>query len=168
MSFRLSTRRLILREFQKKDAAELYALNSDPQVLRHTGDPPFDSLADAERFLEKYNDYQKWGYGRWAVIDKENQAWLGWCGLKHDLVLDETDIGFRFFRKFWNNGYATEAARICLDFGFSSLGLPCIVGRASRENKASVRVLQKLGLTYWKSIETTDLTWQCYRIFPGE
>jgi RimJ/RimL family protein N-acetyltransferase len=60
--------------------------------------------------------------------------------------MDETDIGFRFFRKFWGRGYATESAAACLDYGFGQLGLHRIIGRAMELNTASIRVLEKIGM----------------------
>ena len=59
----------------------------------------------------------------------------------------------RFFRRYWGRGYATEAARACLDYGFRILRLKRIVGRVMRENAASVRVLEKIGLEFWKEFD---------------
>jgi len=79
----ISTPRLLLREMTPEDAGNLYYLNLDPEVIRYTGDPPFDSILDAEIFLNRYDHYQKYGFGRWAVIRKLDNAFLGWCGLKY-------------------------------------------------------------------------------------
>ncbi len=149
----LQTQRLLLRELQPSDAADLFALNSDPEVLKYTGDEPFASIAAARQFLKNYHPYADYGYGRWAVLLKTSGAFAGWCGLKHSPELAETDIGFRFFRKYWNMGMATEAARACVDLGFRAFGLPSIVGRVLRENTASIRVLEKIGLQYWKAAD---------------
>lgn len=145
----LQTDRLILREFEITDAEKMWELNSDPEVIQYTGDAPFDSEDQARDFLVVYNDYQENGYGRWAVIEKKTHEFIGWCGLK----LNEegfVDIGFRFFKKAWNQGYATESAKACLDFGFKVLNLEEIIGRSARENIASIRVLKKLNMTFWK------------------
>ncbi len=146
------TNRLILREFILSDAEHLFNLNSDAKVLKYTGDSPFSSIEEAEMFLRNYADYQKNGYGRWAVISKKSNAFLGWCGLKFN---EEhlTDLGFRFFQKEWGKGYATESAFASLDYGFNTLKLDYIVGRASLENPASIKVLEKLGM---KMIKTGD------------
>ena len=61
------------------------------------------------------------------------------------------DLGFRFFRKEWNKGYATEAAHACLEYGFLELDLKEIIGRVARQNKASIKVLEKLSMDYWKN-----------------
>lgn len=144
------TSRLTLREFELSDAEKMWELNSDPDVIKFTGDPPFDSIEKAGEFIKNYKDYSENGYGRWAVIAKDKNDFVGWCGLK----LNEdnfVDIGFRFFKKDWNKGYATESAKACLDYGFSDLNLNEIIGRASSENTASIRVLKKLSMDFWKN-----------------
>ena len=143
------TNRLILRELDRNDSEFFYNLNLDPEALKYTGDLPFSSIVDAENFLINYSDYRKNGFGRWAVILKETEAFIGWCGLKlneENLV----DIGFRFFKKEWGKGYATESAKAVLDYGFTILKLKEIIGRASKDNISSIRVLEKLNITFWK------------------
>ena len=70
--------------------------------------------------------------------------------LKYTPELDEYDIGFRFMKKHWNKGYATEAALACIEIGFNKFQMKSIVGRAMKENIASIKVLQKIGLTYYQ------------------
>jgi RimJ/RimL family protein N-acetyltransferase len=62
--------------------------------------------------------------------------------------LNEVDLGFRFFKKYWNLGYATETAKACIEYGFHQLQLTKIVGRAMELNVASVKVLEKTGMTF--------------------
>ena len=93
MKIILETNRLILREFDIQDAKNMYELNLDTEVIQYTGDKAFNSIEDAESFLENYNDYQINGFGRWTVLLKSNKEFIGWCGLK----LNEerfVDIGF--------------------------------------------------------------------------
>lgn len=146
----LHTERLRLAEFHPGEAAFMYRLNLDPEVIRYTGDPPFESEAEAHRFLEDYQDvYRAQGFGRWSVWRQPENDYIGWCGLKRNeegLI----DIGFRFFREHWNRGYATEAASACLTYGFQDLDMDEIIGRAHTENKASIRVLEKIGMRFWK------------------
>jgi RimJ/RimL family protein N-acetyltransferase len=149
----LKTNRLTLRQLTTDDAESFYLLNNDPEVLQFTGDKPFADVAAARVFLEGYDQYQKYGVGRWAVIRKEDSVFLGWCGLKYTPETNEYDIGFRFFKCFWNQGYATEAAKACLDYGFTVLGLNVIIGRAMKENIASIKVLRKIGMTFDKELD---------------
>ncbi|SFN61264.1 Protein N-acetyltransferase, RimJ/RimL family [Paenimyroides ummariense] len=150
MKFIIETERLFLREFILDDAEKFYQLNLNPNVIRYTGNAAFKSINEAKSFLENYNDYKANGYGRWAAINKNNNEFLGWCGLKYGELENETDIGFRFFEEEWNKGYATESAVACLEYGFEVLKLNRIIGRAMEENKASIKVLEKIGLQFEK------------------
>lgn len=158
----LQTPRLILREFQIEDAENFYRLNLNPTVIQFTGNDAFQNIEEAENFLRNYKDYERNGYGRWAVISKESGEFLGWCGLKFDG--SETDIGFRFFEEHWNKGYATESAKACIEFGLNELGINEIVGRAMKRNTASHKVLEKIGLDFSHEIEKENLQWMIYKI----
>lgn len=149
----LETDRLYLRRMDLKDAENAYLLNLDPEVIQFTGDVSFESIENARFFLTNYDHYEKYDFGRWAVIDKESDAFLGWCGLKFTPEIEEYDIGFRFYKKYWNKGYATEAAQACIDLGFNHYNLTTIVGRARKENIGSIRVLEKIGLTYLRDFD---------------
>lgn len=146
---KLETKRLFLREFEIEDATSLYDLNLDPEVIKYTGDPPFESVKYAENFIENYDSYRVNGFGRWAVIRKEDGTFLGWCGLKINEE-NQVDLGFRFFKKYWSQGFATESAQASLAYGFNTLDIPEIVGRAVPDNTASIVVLKKLGMQFWK------------------
>ncbi|WP_333600233.1 GNAT family N-acetyltransferase [Flavobacterium sp.] len=150
MKLILETERCYLRELTVNDAPDFYLLNQDEDVIKYTGDKAFANIEEAKSFLQNYDQYQKYGYGRWAVIAKSNEAFLGWCGLKYAPDLDEVDVGFRFFKRYWNQGYATETAQACLAYGFTTLHLDTIVGRAMEENTASIKVLEKIKMTFVK------------------
>ena len=147
----LETERFLLREITPADAEHAYLLNLDPEVIRYTDDDAFESVESARRFLENYDHYQRYGFGRWGVILKSTGEFTGWCGLKFTPGIDEYDIGFRFFKRNWNKGYATETAKACLELGFTKHKMPEIVGRAVKANSGSVRVLEKIGLTFFES-----------------
>lgn len=149
----LETQRLILRELNPNDAENFYKLNLNPNVIKYTGNSAFKDINEAKDFLENYPDYKINGFGRWAVIEKSNNEFLGWCGLKYDKNLDEPDIGFRFFEEHWNKGFATESAKACINFGFEKLHLQTIVGRAMTENIASIKVLEKIGLRFERAYD---------------
>jgi RimJ/RimL family protein N-acetyltransferase len=142
----METARLWLREMTPADAGLLKMLNDDPQVLQYTGDMAFASEEEARQFLEGYEQYRLFNRGRWAVIRKEDNAFMGWCGLKYHPDTGQTDLGFRLMKRYWNHGYTTEAARACLAYGFDQLGLAEIYAQVRQENTASVKVLKKLGL----------------------
>lgn len=153
MKITLETNRLVMREFREEDAEGMYILNNDPEVVRYTGDDPFASVDDTRDFIRQYDAYEKFGRGRLTLILKETSEYLGWCGLKYDPVSAETDLGFRLLKKFWNRGYATEASLRSIDHGFKDLKIEKIIGRAMRENTASIHVLKKTGMMFEKEFE---------------
>lgn len=151
----LATNRCVLREFLPTDAQAMYDLNANKKVVQYTGDVPFESVEQTRTFLQNYQDYEKNGFGRWLVINKQTKEVLGWCGLK--FYDNEVDIGYRFFEHFWGLGYATETAKACIDYGFNVLNLQRIVGNCMLENTASIRVLEKLGMQVNKPKNFNDI-----------
>lgn len=149
MNIILETNRLLLRTFTPADAELVYELNLDPEVTRYTGDPIKD-VQHAEQVLEQVilPQYALYNHGRWAVLVKPEMEFIGWCGLKARPERDEIDLGYRFMKKAWGKGYATEAAYACLEYGFEKLSLPRIVGRAMPQNIGSLRVLEKCNMKY--------------------
>ena len=148
----LETKRTYLREFLPNDARWFYELNLDPEVVKYTGDPPFESVEQASEFIDNYNQYKVNGYGRWAVCLKQTHEFIGFCGLKYHPEEDITEVGFRFFRRLWGQGFATETAKACLELGFKNLKLKEIYAHADRENAGSIRVLEKCGLKFVEPI----------------
>ncbi|TGE14083.1 GNAT family N-acetyltransferase [Hymenobacter elongatus] len=154
------TERLLLREILPTDADGLFALNSDPEVLRYLGAEPIRTIEESRAQVDFIRQqYLANGIGRWAVVEKQTNAFIGWSGLK--LVAGPTnghsnyhDLGYRFVRQYWGRGYATEAAHAALRYGFDTLRLPAIYAVADVENTASNQVLQKVGLQF---IETFAL-----------
>jgi len=155
------TNRLLLRELEPADAEAFYKLNANPKVIKYTGDKPFASVSETRSFIENYKHYKLNGYGRWAVIEKTSQKFIGFCGLKKNeegLV----DLGFRLLEETWGKGYATEAAYAAIDIGFNKFDIPAIIGRADRENIASIKVLKKLGMQFWKQGTTIHINKAVY------
>ena len=160
----LETDRLYLREFDLADAPLLFALNSDAEVLRYTGDRPFPDIDAAESFIRDYDQYAQFGFGRWAVILKRNHRFIGFSGLRKDPASGEVDLGFRLFTDYWSQGLATEAGRAALRLGFEKFELDRIIGRSMRENRASITVLQKLGMEFSEVREESGILWLIYAI----
>lgn len=145
----LETPRLILRPGTLADAPNLVILNSDPEVVRYTGDSALQNILEAEsivkeRLIPQFNQYKM---GRFSAFLKDG-TFIGWCGLKYFPETDEVDLGYRFMKKYWGQGYATESSKACLKYGFETLGLKRIVARAMPENVNSIKVMQKLGMTF--------------------
>jgi RimJ/RimL family protein N-acetyltransferase len=148
----IETERLILRKFNIDDAEAVLEFNSNPEVIKYTGDELVKSLERANEIITEiwFSDYEKYGYGRWAVIYKPNNKVIGFAGLKYLSEFDETDIGFRFLPEYWNKGIATEASKPIIEYGFKNLGLKRIIGVAMPDNIGSCRVLEKIGLRFYK------------------
>ena len=145
-----TTERLIIREITLDDMQSIFDLNADSEVVRYTSDPAFKNMEEVADLIENNIRYQyrTYGMGRCAVIDKESGLFMGWCGLKFREGQNETDLGYRFMKKFWGKGYATEAAKAFLTYGFTIKNLERIIGCAIKENIASIEVLKKCGMTF--------------------
>lgn len=141
------TERLQHRSFTVDDAEVVFALNSHPEVMRYTGEPLIQSKAEARERIANYPDFDEVGYGRWACVLKETQTVIGFCGLKYLSDLEAVDVGYRLLPQFWGRGLATEACVASLQFGFDTLQLDEILGLVLPENKASIRVLEKAGMS---------------------
>lgn len=159
---RLLTPRLLLREFTPADAPLLTSLNSDPEVIRYTGDGHVESEAEALRIIEEIILPQYANrIGRWAVHLRDTREFIGWCGLKQ--IGDEIDLGYRFYKQHWGQGYATEAAKACLRYGLNEMRFPQVIAKAMYDNHGSIRVMQKIGMRYWKELAEDDRhTGVCY------
>lgn len=155
----IETPRFYLREFNLTDAPDLKKLNDADDVFFLTGDPPFASISEAERFVRNYNHYKKYGFGRWSIIDKGKNQFVGWCGLKYSPDIDEVDIGFRIDTQFRGKGIATETGTAVLNYGFDELNFRRIIARCVIENEASRRVIEKLGMLFFENREFESRTW---------
>lgn len=144
----LHTQRLILRPAQLEDAKNLYELNLDPEVVRFTGDTPFSSVLESQNFIKSkmIPQFQNTRMSRLMVF-KENE-FIGWCGLKFHPETNEVDLGYRFAKKYWGQGYATECGKACLDYGFNELNLDRIIAKAVPDNRASLKVMIKIGMKH--------------------
>jgi ribosomal-protein-alanine N-acetyltransferase len=154
MNIFAETERLFLREFLPTDAQGMFELDSDPEVHRYLGNKLVQSIEQSQEMIVIIQrQYLENGIGRWAVIEKATNEFIGWAGLK--LVrepinhhVDFHDVGYRFIRRYWGKGYATEAAQASVDYGFQVLHLPMLYAIADMQNLASRAVLAKVGLRH--------------------
>ena len=156
--------RLRYRPLRPADAAGMFALDSNPNVLRYLGTPPLTDIAQSRAALARLQgEYRTEGLGRWAVELHATGEFLGWAGLKmnHKVVnghADFIDIGYRLLEPHWGHGYGTEASRAWLAHGFGALGLPLISGYAEAAHGASRHILEKIGLLLVNLFEGPDGT----------
>ena len=133
------------------DKEELFRLHSDPEVQKYTGEPVVESIEEIEKAIRtRITNYEKYGYGRWATFLKNGMQFVGWAGLAYLPEFDEIDIGYRFLPEFWGAGIATEASQAILTYAFDKLELKKIIAIAMKENKASMRVMEKVGMEFDK------------------
>lgn len=153
------TPRLLLRELQATDTPGMFALDSDPEVHRYLGNQTVQTLAQSQEIISFVRrQYQENGIGRWAVELKETGEFLGWAGLK--LIREPLnghvnfyEVGYRLLRRHWGHGYATEAARASVAYGFNVLKLPVLYAIADIQNLASRAVLAKAGFQHMSEFE---------------
>jgi RimJ/RimL family protein N-acetyltransferase len=108
--------------------------------------------------------YALYSHGRWAVHIKPGHEFIGWCGLKSRPERNEIDLGYRFMKKFWGKGYATESALASIHYGFEGLNLQTIIGRALPGNSGSIKVLEKCGMIYLCEEEIDGFLHKTYQI----
>lgn len=156
----LETARLALREFAFEDAAFILELLNEPGFVRYIGDKGVRTLADARNYLQlgPIDSYQRNGFGLYAACLRNDAAAvpLGMCGLVNREGLQDPDVGFAFLQRHWGRGYAVESAAAVLDYGTRTLKLPRIVAITSLDNWGSIKVLEKIGLTFDRLIPWTE------------
>ncbi|MCE7981411.1 MAG: N-acetyltransferase [Caldilinea sp. CFX5] len=143
----LHTARLLLRPFTEADTDVIYALMSNATVLRYWDAPPWRERARAERFIARCQEMAQEGSGvRLAIERTADGVFIGWCVLmKWDPTYRSAMIGYCLDEKAWGQGFATEAAGALLQWAFDTLDLNRVQSGADTRNRASERVLEKLG-----------------------
>jgi RimJ/RimL family protein N-acetyltransferase len=154
----LTTERLNLRRMTVEDAEFILQLLNDPAFLRFVGDKGVRTVDDARQYLltGPLASYERHGFGLWLVELKGSNTPVGMCGLLKREALDDVDIGFAFLPQYRSQGYAYESAAAVLDYGRGKLGLERIVAIADEDNAGSLRVLEKIGMTFDRMIRLSD------------
>ncbi len=147
------TQRLIFREIVASDAEALFEMDSDPAVHLYLGNNPIKHIDECYPVIENLQwQHKTFGFARMAVVLKETNEFIGWAGLKRERNLPDRgifiDLGYRFLKKHWGKGYASEAAAAFVAYGFNVLKLEKINAYADTANAASRKVLEKSGLTF--------------------
>lgn len=150
----LTTERLFLSEININDAAFIYQLMNDPDWLLNIGDRHIHKLEDAENFITNkfIKSYKENGYGLYIIRIIESETPIGICGLIKRDGLDHMDIGYALLPQFRGKGYAYEATRSMYNYGHDILKIDTIIAIVNPENKPSIALLEKLGMTYEKMI----------------
>ena len=144
----LETERLLLREMTQDDLPALQGILQDEETM-YAYNSAFDE-AETQAWLDRQlSRYAQYGFGLWAVVLKESGGMIGQCGLtmqpwRGDEVLE---VGYLFNRAFWHHGYATEAARGCMEYAFDRLGAKEVCSIIRETNLPSRRVAERNGMT---------------------
>jgi RimJ/RimL family protein N-acetyltransferase len=142
------TERLLLRQWREEDREPFAKLNADPETMRYFVSTMTREESDATvDWATALIDERGWGL--WAVEVVGGAPFIGFVGLNVPRFRPEwVEVGWRLRREHWGNGYATEAAREALRFGFEELGLDEIVSFTSVPNTPSRRVMERIGMTH--------------------
>ncbi|GAB2810870.1 GNAT family N-acetyltransferase [Streptomyces daliensis] len=147
----LRTPRLLLRPWRPDDLAPFAELNADPEVTAHFP-APLDRAASDALAARVAGLIEEQGWGLWAVEVVATGAFVGFTGLSRPAFeasfTPAVEVGWRLARSAWGHGYATEAATAALDFAFDGLGLTEVVSFTAADNRRSVAVMERLGMTH--------------------
>jgi RimJ/RimL family protein N-acetyltransferase len=162
MTWYLETERLKLRAIDSTDACNLYELNCDPRVMEFLL-PEYDSLAEWEAILPKVvarNERYGNQLGLFAAIEKRSEEFIGTFILRPDLrAADDTknlEIGYRLKQHWWGEGLGTEGSLALVEWALAQFGARRIYAIAMPANRASIRVMEKIGLAFEKAYTVTD------------
>lgn len=147
----IETQRLILRPFTLEDLDDLAKILADPDVMEFSTTGPITREA-TQKFLEEkvLKEYKEWGTSVLAVIHKEDNQLIGFCGINHQ-ILDGNpvaELGYRFAKAYWGQGLATEAAKACMEDVHRHLSIPRIVSIIEKDNTRSIALAERVGLRY--------------------
>lgn len=149
MKILLSTERLILRTWETKDVEECIEMNQDADVMKY-----FPTILTKEQTIQFYDRVQKHfldnGFGLYVVENKKTKAFMGYTGFMianfEASFTPCVEIGWRFKKQYWGNGFATEAAKACVQYGFSKLGFDKIYSFTATSNIKSENVMKRIGM----------------------
>ncbi|MDG2517600.1 GNAT family N-acetyltransferase [Lysobacter soli] len=165
----LETQRLVLREIEAADAPFILELHTDPSFLANIGDRGVHDLPSAVNYIETNPraSYARNGYGLWLVVSKETGESLGMAGIVRRDTLPDADIGYAFLPRHWSKGYAVEACTAVRDHAMRTLALPRLLAIVSPGNAASVKVLERIGLTFRDTVRMGSQDLQLFAVEAG-
>ncbi|HLG15250.1 MAG TPA: GNAT family N-acetyltransferase [Blastocatellia bacterium] len=154
----IETARLRLRPCTAGDADDLHRLWTDAYVRRYLWD---DIVITRERAAAEINtsirSFQRRGFGLWVVCLKGESSLVGFCGLRSFGEPAEVEMVVGLAPAYWGRGLATEASRAMLRYGFEEVGLERIYGGADPPNAASIRLMERCGMTFAKKMRVNDI-----------
>ncbi|OHX11752.1 GNAT family N-acetyltransferase [Chromobacterium sphagni] len=166
----IETARLRLRPLQEHDDAFILELLNEPAFIANIGDKDVHDLAGARNYIEKgpQASYRQHGHGLLLVELQDDSSPVGICGLVKRDSLPHPDIGYAFLQRHWGQGYACEAGAACLEHASARLSIDYVVGITSPHNLGSIRVLEKLGLQYDRTLELPGINGPSLYYIPAK
>jgi len=133
---------------READATALFEISQDPDVVRFVGDRHVPTLQEAWRMVAGWiGHWALRGYGQWAIEERESGHFIGRAGIINPADWPGPEVGYLLGRPWWGRGYATEAARAAMDWGFREKGFTDLISLIDPENHASIAVATRLGET---------------------
>lgn len=150
----IETKRLVLRELIQRDIKLLAEIFSDKETMIYY--PHSFSMEEVLNWIEwNIKNYQKYNHGLWGVILKENNVLIGDCGITMQNIEGQylPEIGYHINKKYWNMGYASEAAKACIEYGFSICDYSSLYSYTDIRNLPSRKVSEKIGMSFQKKFK---------------
>jgi [ribosomal protein S5]-alanine N-acetyltransferase len=162
----LETPRLIIRPYTLNDAIPAFALFNDSDVMEFIPGGIDHSLDDTEKRINNYiNHYKTFGFGKYVLIDKFTYELIGDCGISRIENTEINELGYRIRKKYWNQGFATEAAKAVIKYAFQTLKFQDLHAIVEPQNGKSIYILEnKLGFKYIGQLYCYGLTFDLYKL----
>ena len=152
MKIKVETERLLIRELQNIDENDFFEMDSDPEVHKYIDNNPVKTIEEVRATIEIFKKYET----IFAVVDKNTNECIGWSGLRFcsETINNKSnfyELGYRFKRKHWGKGFATESGKAIINFGFANMKIDKIIAVTNAKNENSKKVLHKLNFSYVES-----------------
>jgi ribosomal-protein-alanine N-acetyltransferase len=165
----LETEHLLFRPLTLSDLDDLTVLYSDPEVMRYLGGPR--NRSEVQSALNRYiQEYQMYGHSFFATILKDEQRFIGHCGLLNQEVEDqpEVELGYVLAPLYWQRGLALEGTRALKDYGLQQLGFPRLISLIAPGNDASMHIAEQIGMRYERDVDQWGQRLRLYAVYqPG-
>lgn len=145
----ITTPHLILRPWSLSDADRLFTILQEADMFKYFPQTRAPERSWVDKYINHHlSHWQEHGYGHWAVVNRADGEVIGWNGLEYLPETCETEVAYLLSRQVWGQGFATEAARAAVEYGFGTCQLSLIIGLVHPDNIGSIRVLEKIGLVF--------------------
>ena len=162
----ISTKRLTIRPFKNSDTDDFAPICADSEVMKYIGGGTHDREQTQAKITKWIKDYENDGFGLMALIHKNSNELIGFCGLIKQIVDDQEciELGYRLAKKYWGQGLATEAAQAVKDHAFKHLNIQNLISIIHPENIASKKVASKVEMRLIKKTNFQGIDVEIYGV----